>query len=221
MKRVRVKICGITRSEDAAAAVAAGADAIGLVFHADSPRAISIDQARRISRELPPFVARVALFLEPAAADVQAVLDQLRPDALQFHGRETVEFCRRFAWPYMKAVPMGEDAVDLGAWADHYDDAQGLLLDANRAGAAGGSGKTFDWDERIELPGMPTIIAGGLDATNVGEAIARFAPYAVDVSSGVESAPGIKDAERIRSFMTAVDRAQPGGEARRETVARR
>ena len=107
MKRVRVKICGITRIEDAAAAVEAGADAIGLVFHSESPRSVSIENARRISEKLPPFVARVALFLEPAAADVQAVLDQLRPDALQFHGRETAEFCRRFAWPYMKAVPMG------------------------------------------------------------------------------------------------------------------
>ncbi|WP_353108311.1 phosphoribosylanthranilate isomerase [Salinisphaera dokdonensis] len=210
MKRVRVKICGITRTEDAAAAVDAGADAIGLVFHPDSSRAVSMATARRISEELPPFVARVALFLEPAAADVQAVLDELRPDALQFHGRETAEFCRRFAWPYMKAVPMGEEAIDLAAWADHYHDAQGLLLDANRAGAAGGSGKTFDWNSQAQLPNMPTIVAGGLNPGNVAAAIEHFAPYAVDVSSGVESAPGIKDAQQIRDFMSAVDQARPG-----------
>jgi len=210
MKRVRVKICGVTQAEDAAAAVDAGADALGFVFFADSSRALSLEQACRISRELPPFVARVALFLEPAAADVQAVLDQLRPDALQFHGRETPQFCRRFAWPYMKSVPMGDARVNLRAWADHYADAQALLLDANRAGAAGGSGELFDWQRELELPDKPIVIAGGLHAGNVGEAIERFAPYAVDVSSGVECAPGIKDAQRVREFMAAVARARPG-----------
>jgi phosphoribosylanthranilate isomerase len=215
MKRVRIKICGITRAEDAVAAVDAGADAIGFVFHADSPRAVSVDTACRISRNLPPFVARVALFLEPAAAEVQTVLDELRPDALQFHGRESAEFCRRFAWPYMKSVPMGETTVDLRAWGEHYGDANALLLDANRAGAAGGSGETFDWQRETDLPDMPIIIAGGLHADNVGEAIERFAPYAVDVSSGVESAPGTKDRQRIRDFTAAVSRARPGGIERR------
>jgi|AntDeeMetagen192_2_1112575.scaffolds.fasta_scaffold05875_2 phosphoribosylanthranilate isomerase len=219
MKRVRVKICGVTQAEDAAAAVDAGADALGFVFFADSSRALSLEQACRISRELPPFVARVALFLEPAAADVQAVLDQLRPDALQFHGRETPQFCRRFAWPYMKSVPMGDARVNLRAWADHYADAQALLLDANRAGAAGGSGESFDWQRELELPDKPIVIAGGLHAGNVGEAIQRFAPYAVDVSSGVECAPGIKDARRVREFMAAVARARPGGIERRGVEA--
>lgn len=215
MKRVRVKICGITRAEDAAAAVDAGADALGFVFYADSARAISLNQACRICRDLPPFVARVALFLEPAAADVQAVLDRLRPDMLQFHGRETPEFCGRFAWPYMKSVPMGDEQVNLPAWAEHYADARALLLDANRAGAAGGSGESFDWHRDMDVPKLPIVIAGGLHADNVGEAIERFAPYAVDVSSGVEAAPGIKDGRRLREFLAAVSRARPGGVERR------
>jgi phosphoribosylanthranilate isomerase len=217
MKRVRIKICGITRLEDALVCVDAGADAIGFVFYEASARTIDVEQACAISRELPPFVARVALFLEPAPAAVQTVLDQLRPDALQFHGRETAEFCRRFAWPFLKSVPKGEENVEPRAWADYYHDAQGLLLDANRAGAAGGSGKTFDWQREAAMPDIPIIIAGGLHAGNVGEAITRFQPYAVDVSSGVESAPGIKDAERVREFTAAVARARPGGMERRQS----
>lgn len=204
MNRVRVKICGITRCEDARAAVAAGADAIGFVFYAKSPRAIDLDDACEISRALPPFVARVALFLEPAAAEVQAVLDAIRPDALQFHGRETAAFCERFNWPYVKTIPMGDGEIDLRAWTDHFPQAQGFLLDANRGGAAGGSGARFDWQREVTLPNRPIVIAGGLDADNVGEAIARFSPYGVDVSSGVESAPGKKDAQRIRNFIRAV-----------------
>lgn len=215
MKRVRVKICGITRAEDAAAAVDAGADALGFVFYRDSSRSVSVDEACRISRELPPFVSRVALFLEPAAADVQAVLDRLRPDMLQFHGRETPQFCGRFAWPYIKSVSMGDEQVNLQAWGAHYPDARALLLDANRAGAAGGSGESFDWQREIDIPNTPIVIAGGLHADNVGEAIERFAPYAVDVSSGVESAAGVKDARRLRAFMAAVSRARPGGIERR------
>lgn len=209
MQRTRVKICGVTRAQDAAAAVQAGADAIGFVFFAHSSRAISLEQACHISRELPPFVARVALFLEPAAADVQAVLDELRPDTLQFHGRETSAFCRRFAWPYLKSVPMGDAHVDPALWAEQYHDAQALLLDANRAGAAGGSGETFDWQRNTALSNMPVVVAGGLHPGNVGEAIQRLVPYAVDVSSGVESAPGIKDSALIRDFMAAVARAKP------------
>lgn len=206
MKRVRVKICGVTRPADASAAAEAGADAVGLVFYRDSSRAVDIARALEISRAVPPFVARVALFLEPAAAEVQTVIDQLRPDVLQFHGRETPEFCRCFGMPYIKAVPMGEDNVDVGAWARAYDDARALLLDANRAGYAGGAGRTFEWQNDAAMPELPIIVAGGLDADNVGTAIARLAPYAVDVSSGVESAPGVKDAARMQAFVDAVMR---------------
>ena len=207
MKRVRVKICGITREADARAAVTAGADAIGFVFYADSPRHVDLDEALAISRSMPPFVARVALFLDAAAADVQAVIDRVRPSMLQFHGRETPEYCRAFDMPYIKTVPMGEADADPAAWAGAYPDAHGLLLDANRAGAAGGQGQRFEWHNDTALPDMPLVIAGGLDADNVGAAIRRFAPYAVDVSSGVESAPGVKDPERMHAFVDAVTRA--------------
>jgi phosphoribosylanthranilate isomerase len=206
LKRVRVKICGVSGPADAAAAAAVGADAIGLVFYPDSPRAITVETARAISRALPPFITRVALFLDAPAAQVQSVIDAVRPDALQFHGRETPAFCRGFNLPYIKAVPMGEGDIDLNAWAHRYDDAQALLLDAHRAGAAGGRGERFQWYSDEALPAMPTIMAGGLDAGNVAAAIERFAPYAVDVSSGVEAAPGVKDAARMRAFIEAVTR---------------
>lgn len=209
MKRVRVKICGVRRSVDAVAAAGAGADAIGLVFYKDSPRAVSIDQAQKISQRLPPFVSRVALFLDPSAAEVQTVIDRVRPDLLQFHGSETPAFCGCFGTPYMKAVPMGEDEVDLSEWAEAFHDAHALLLDAHRAGDAGGQGNTFVWQADPDLPAMPIVVAGGLDADNVDAAIQRFAPYAVDVSSGVESGPGIKDAERMHAFVDAVFKATP------------
>lgn len=204
MNRVRVKICGIRRAEDALAAADAGADAIGFVFYPASPRAVTIAQAREIDRVLPPFIARVALFLEPAAADVQAVIDEIRPDLLQFHGRETAAFCQRFSVPYMKAVPMGEPDVDLHAWSAAHAGAAALLLDANRAGQAGGRGERFEWRDDPSLPERPIVLAGGLEPNNVAEAITRFAPYAVDVSSGVESAPGVKDTDRMHAFVNAV-----------------
>lgn len=204
VNRVRVKICGITRAEDGIAAAYAGADAIGLVFYPESARAVTPDQALAISRVLPPFVARVALFLDASDDEVAHVVETLRPDLLQFHGSEAPEFCRAFAKPYLKSVPMGDPDVDLAAWAQAYGDAQGLLLDANRAGQAGGRGETFEWGTKRALPDMPIVVAGGLDADNVGAAIRRFSPYAVDTSSGVESAPGIKDTQRMQEFMRAV-----------------
>ncbi|MES1925080.1 phosphoribosylanthranilate isomerase [Salinisphaera sp. T31B1] len=204
MQRVRVKICGVTRPEDGLAAARAGADAVGLVFYPASSRAVSIEQARDIAAALPPFVARVALFLDASADEVTRVVEALRLDALQFHGHESAAFCRRFGLPYLKSVPMGEPDIDPGQWARAYDDAQGLLLDANRAGQAGGRGETFDWHTRHDLPDRPIVVAGGLNVDNVGDAIRRFAPYAVDTSSGVESAPGIKDAQRMQDFVRAV-----------------
>jgi len=204
MNRVRVKICGITRVEDGLAAARLGVDAVGFVFHPESRRAVSPEQALEISRRLPPFVARVALFLDASDDEVAHVVARLRPDLLQFHGNEAPEFCRSFAMPYLKSVPMGEADLDLNAWARAYGDAQGLLLDANRAGQAGGSGETFDWSAEHVLPDMPIVVAGGLSADNVDAAIQRFSPYAVDTSSGVESAPGIKDTQRMTDFMRAV-----------------
>lgn len=201
--RVRTKICGITSVNDALAAVAAGADAIGLVFYEDSPRSVAIEQAARIADALPPFISRVALFLDAAPGEVRRVIEQIDIDLLQFHGQEDAGYCRQFARPYMKAVPMGEPTVDLAVWANEFHDARALLLDAHRAGEAGGQGARFAWDGELAGTTMPLMIAGGLGPDNVGAAIARFAPYAVDVSSGVESAPGIKDTSKMRAFVDA------------------
>lgn len=207
--RTRIKICGITDTEHAAAAADAGADAVGLVFYEASKRAIDIQRARLLARALPPFIARVALFLDPAADLVQRVVDELRPELLQFHGSESPEFCRAFGVPYLKAVPMGEQ-VDTRAWATDYADAAGLLLDSHCAGEAGGSGRRFDWRRADRIEGVPIVAAGGLNPGNVGEVVRNMRPYAVDVSSGVESAPGYKDSALIQAFIEAVDRADRG-----------
>lgn len=220
MTRVRVKICGIRRPADAVAAAEAGADAIGLVFYPESSRALSVAQAQDVDRVLPPFVTRVALFLDAAARDVEQVIDAIRPDVLQFHGRETPAYCRAFGLPYIKAVPMGDDDIDLAQWAADYHDARALLLDSHIAGQAGGGGQRFDWHNDSAMPGHPIVIAGGLDASNVAEAIARFSPYAVDVSSGVESAPGVKDMARMRAFVDAVLASGPSDPDDRRVTAR-
>ena len=201
--RVRVKICGITRAHDAEVVARAGADAIGLVFWSRSRRAVEVAQARTIVAVLPPFVARVALFVDPEAGEVQRVLDELRPDLLQFHGNEPDEFCACFGVPYIKALRVGAstpDARDLSAWPS----ACGLLFDTEDTVHAGGSGRVFDWSLLPASSARPLILAGGLHGGNVGEAIRRARPWAVDVSSGVEQAPGIKDARRVQDFMRAV-----------------
>lgn len=203
--RTRIKICGITRPEDGAAAASAGADAVGFVFYPASPRLVDLDTAEQIAAAVPPFVARVALFLDPAAADVQAVIDRLRPDLLQFHGGESPAFCGCFGLPYLKAVPMGDQDTDPAAFAERFADAAALLLDSHSAGMPGGSGTGFEWS-RGGPQSRPVILAGGLTADNVGDAVRAARPYAVDVSSGVESAPGIKDAELINAFTEAVYR---------------
>lgn len=205
--RTRIKICGVTRPDDARAAAAAGADAIGLVFYAGSPRALNLDAARAAAAALPPLVSRVALFLDPSAADVQTIVDALRPDLLQFHGGESPEFCGRFGVPYMKAVPMGDERADPAAYAARFADAAALLLDGHRPGEAGGRGKGFGWEERHGGHDLPVVLAGGLTPDNVAEAVRDVRPYAVDVSSGVESAPGVKDSARIRAFAEAVREA--------------
>ncbi|HUW50791.1 MAG TPA: phosphoribosylanthranilate isomerase [Sulfuricella sp.] len=199
----RVKICGITRSEDALACAHAGADAIGLVFYPPSPRYVSVAQAAVVARALPPFVTTVGLFVNPAAAEVEAVLRDLRLDALQFHGDESPEFCAGFGVPYLKAVRV-KAGVDLVQYALRYRDAQGLLLDAYIEGTPGGTGQAFDWGLiPAELP-LPMILSGGLEPGNVAEAIKRVRPWAVDVSSGVEAAKGLKDAAKIAAFMEGV-----------------
>lgn len=203
MARTRVKICGVTRPEDGICAAMAGADAVGLVFYAPSPRALSIDTAATVARSLPPFVSRVGLFVNAGRAEVEAVLNRVALDMLQFHGDEEPEECEAWSLPYIKAVRMSGD-VDLHAEARRYARAAALLVDAHVEGLAGGTGRTFDWDRIPRDLDSPVILAGGLTPENVTQAIARVRPYAVDVSGGVESGKGIKSPEKIRSFINQV-----------------
>lgn len=202
----RIKICGITRIEDGLAAAGFGADAIGLVFYAGSPRAVMPAQARRIIDALPPFVVSVGLFVN---ADIQAVRDTLAVapvQLLQFHGDETPDFCDSFGLPYLRAVRV-KPGVDLLQYAQEFHTAKGLLLDAYVEGARGGTGAAFDWSLIPREMSMPLILSGGLDPGNVEHAVRTVRPWAVDVSSGVESAKGIKDAAKMKSFVTGVRNA--------------
>jgi phosphoribosylanthranilate isomerase len=205
-RRTRVKICGITRVEDALAAAQAGADAIGLVFYSKSPRAVDVEAARAICAALPPFVTTVGLFVDAEPQVVQNVLKQVPLDTLQFHGAESPEYCSQFGRPFLKALRM-HDSIDIAAERNQYLAARALLLDTYRPGVPGGTGEIFDW-QRVprELAGH-IVLAGGLNPANIGAAVEAVRPYAVDVSGGVESAPGIKDAQRIRDFIAAVSRA--------------
>jgi len=200
--RTRIKICGVTDPDTAAAAVAAGADAIGLVFHPPSSRHVELAQAAAIVGAAGPFVATVAVLVNPDAATVRVIVKQVRPGYLQFHGEESDEFCAGFGVPYIKALRV-EPGADLRAMESAYPRARGMLLDTHRADVYGGSGETFDW-RRADYGGkLPLILAGGLQAANVAEALAQVAPFAVDVSSGVET-DGRKDADKIRAFCRAV-----------------
>lgn len=202
---MRVKICGITRVEDAAAAARAGADAIGLVFYPPSPRCLLPDQARRLRQALPPFVTAVALFVNPAREAVERVLAEVRPDALQFHGEESPSFCAQFGLPYIKACRVKE-GTDLLEYFAPFADAQGWLADAY-VEAYGGVGARFDWSLVPALRDRPLILSGGLSVANVGEALRVVKPWGVDVSSGVEVAKGIKDAAMIEAFIAEVKNA--------------
>ena len=202
--RVRIKICGITRTGDAAAAARLGVDAVGLVFYPKSPRHVSVEQAREIVAGLPAFVTVTALFLDPGREAVQQVLDKVRVELLQFHGVEPAEFCRSFGRPYIKAVPMGSQA-DLTEYAQRHAQAAALLLDSHAAGQKGGTGVSFDWSAVPKVGGPPLILAGGLKPDNVATAIRIVQPYGVDVSSGVESAPGIKDPDKMAAFVREVN----------------
>ncbi len=201
----RVKICGITRVEDAQAVARSGADAIGLVFYAGSPRHVSARQGAQVAAATPPFVTLVGLFVNPSEDEVRDVMRQLPLDVLQFHGEEEPEFCSRFNRPYLKAIRV-KPGVDLLQCASRYSSAQGLLLDAYVEGTHGGTGASFDWTLiPHDLP-LPLILSGGLHAGNVAGAIRQVHPYAVDVSSGVEAAKGIKDAAKIADFINEVNR---------------
>lgn len=201
--RTRVKICGITRPEDGITAAALGADAIGLVFHSRSPRYVDLDTARRIIAVLPPFITTVGLFRNEEPTAVRAVLMAVPVTMLQFHGEEDPDHCAAFSLPYIKAVPMGADA-DVRDYEQRFATAAGLLLDSHGGDKMGGSGQNFDWSKIPRERRKPLILAGGLHPGNVADAIRQARPYAVDVSSGVEYAKGIKDAERIRAFLQGV-----------------
>ena len=208
--RTRIKICGVTDPDTAAAAVAAGADAIGLVFHPPSARHVELAQAAAIAGAAGPFVATVAVLVNPDAATVRVIVKQVRPGYLQFHGEESDEFCAGFGVPYIKAlrVKSGAGDGDLSAAAAEFPNARALLLDTHRDGVYGGSGETFDWRCAAHdgARRRPLILAGGLQADNVAAAIAQVRPFAVDVSSGVEvdGEAGRKDADKIRAFCRAV-----------------
>jgi len=219
--RTRVKICGITRVEDGVAAARAGADAIGVVLWRGTPRHVDVDRAVEIVRALPPFVKAVGLFVDPTAEEVTHALERVPLDALQFHGAETAEFCRRFGRPYLKAIAV-KPGIDLLEYAARYDDAAGLLFDAFAEGdLPGGTGIAFDWarlseDVRARL-NRPIVLSGGLDPSNVEHAIRVVRPWGVDVSSGVEERDaegrprrGLKEAARIAAFVQGVRNADGG-----------
>lgn len=205
MNRVKIKICGLTRVEDVQAAVEAGAGAIGFVFTA-SPRRISIDKAIELSAYVPGGVLRVGLFLDQDRSEIERVTGSVPLDILQFHGNETEQECDRFKLPWLKAVVM-ENAESVKQAEQDFPGAAGLLLDSHSKGKRGGSGKSFDWSLSRSIE-KPVWLAGGLNADNVTRAIQTVRPYAVDVSSGVESEPGIKDPTRLKAFVKAVRQAE-------------
>jgi phosphoribosylanthranilate isomerase len=210
MQRTRVKICGITRAEDAGAVVEHGADGLGLVFYPDSPRYVPVKQARAITDEVAPLVTVVGLFVNASADAVKAVLDTVPLGLLQFHGSETNDQCNQFGVPFIKSIAVCDD-VDVLSCMQSYPDASGFILDAWQPQTHGGGGDAFDWERVPDSSPAAMILAGGLTPENVALAIRSTRPYAVDVSSGVESSKGIKSAEKITAFMKGVMNSDQGG----------
>jgi phosphoribosylanthranilate isomerase len=204
--RTRVKICGITCIKDAQQVAAFGADAIGLVFHRHSPRAVSIETATKIRQAMPPFVTITALLMDENPAWIEQVVEEVNPDCLQFHGQEPPGFCQQWGSPYIKAIPMAS-VTDAKVYAEQYEQALGFLMDSNVAGSQGGSGDTFDWSIIPSDFDHPLVLAGGLTPSNVSTAIKQVKPWAVDVSTGVEKSRGIKDANLIQQFFDEVNRS--------------
>ena len=201
--KTAVKICGITRVEDALTAARCGAHAIGLVFYRPSPRYVTPERAAEIVRALPPFVTPVGLFVDASEEEVLEIASRARVQMIQFHGSETPEFCARFELPYLKAVRVRPE-VDLLQYARDFEGAKALLLDAYQEGLHGGTGAVFDWNLIPPALPLPVVLSGGLHPENVAEAVRRVRPCAVDVSSGVEASKGIKDASRIEAFVNGV-----------------
>ena len=199
----RIKICGINHRDDALKAVECGADAIGLIFVEKSPRYASLTDARVIAESLPPFVTVVGLFMDATAEIIHEALKVVPINLLQFHGEESPEFCDQFGMPYIKVLRMREN-VNIVAFAQEYPNAAGILLDTYHKGVGGGTGQSFDWSLIPEDIAFPLILAGGLNPENVASAVETVKPYAVDVSSGVESEPAIKDHKKIEQFIEEV-----------------
>lgn len=204
--RTRVKICGFTREEDAVQAARLGVDAIGLVFYPPSPRHVNPEQAAAIVKALPAFVSVVALFVDAEEGQVRQVLDTVPVDCLQFHGDESPAQCRLYGRPYLKAIRMRRD-VDMVETVRQYHDASALLLDAYHPGLKGGSGNGFDWDLIPKDCVLPIVLAGGLTPENAARAVTEVRPYALDVSSGVERAKGIKDTRKMAEFIQNTNEA--------------
>ena len=200
--RTRVKICGITRRQDAEFAVEMGVDALGFVFYSPSPRAVTIAQVKDIIEGLPPFVSIVALFVDASEEEVNNCLSELAIDIVQFHGDESAEYCEQFNKPYMKAIRMKE-GVELTELAERYSSSSALLLDSYQPGIPGGTGQAFDWSMIKDID-KPIILAGGLTVDNVATAIEQVQPYAVDISGGVEQSKGIKEQQKVCDFMQEV-----------------
>ena len=205
--RTRVKICGITREQDALAAVEFGADALGFVFYEPSPRYITVRHAAEIAQALPPFVNTVALFVNADPDTIAGVVDAVGVDLLQFHGQECPEYCARHRRPWIRAVRVQPETDLLAAQAE-FAKGRGLLLDAYRPGVPGGTGRTFDWDRIPSQMAPGIVLAGGLNPDNVGDAVRSVRPFAVDVSGGVEAGKGIKDPAKIKAFIEEVRSAE-------------
>jgi phosphoribosylanthranilate isomerase len=202
VSKVRIKICGLTRDQDVNDAVVEGADALGFVLYAPSPRAVTAEQAAQLIQNVPAFVTTVALFVNESAEEVQRALDICPFDLLQFHGDESPEFCRQFKRPYMKAIRV-RSAEDIHSAVQQYPDTKALLLDAYVENLPGGTGQAFDW--RLIPPlSVPWVLAGGLNAKNVADAVNQVKPFAVDISGGVEASKGIKDRQKIKDFIHEV-----------------
>lgn len=212
MTHTRIKFCGLTRAEDVRLAVELGVDYVGLVFAPRSPRKLLLGQARMLRELVPEEIAVVALAMDNTAADIEAILENVRPDLLQFHGGEGDAFCAGFGIPFLKAIAMGGGAEDAAVAAAGFPSAYGYLLDGHARGEQGGSGQRFDWKRvprDFDRSGLNerVFLAGGLSADNVGLAIRTAQPWGVDVSSGIESSPGVKNADRMRQFVDEARRA--------------
>ena len=204
MPHTRIKFCGLTRAEDVRLAVELGVDYLGLVFAPQSPRRLLLGQARMLRDLVPQDIAVVALMMDNARADVEKVVESLRPDVLQFHGGEDDAFCASFGLPFWKAIAMGGQAEAAFSAIARYPGASGFLFDGHAAGEQGGSGKRFDWKQMPSALDRPFFLAGGLSPENVGVALQTARPWGVDVSSGIEAAPGIKHADKMRQIVEAV-----------------